>query len=71
MGVLVENKLWRNKLFVFRDRFDAGITLASFLLKHNVDYDLVIAIPAGGVPVGIEIARLKRCKLYLAITRKI
>jgi len=71
LGVLVENKLWRNKLFVFRDRFDAGITLASFLLKHNVDYDLVIAIPAGGVPVGIEIARLKRCKLYLAITRKI
>src|SRR5207253_4914982 len=41
----------------FRDRSDAGRQLARMLEEYRGSAALVLAIPAGGVPVGAEIAR--------------
>jgi predicted phosphoribosyltransferase len=41
----------------FRDRSDAGRQLARMLEEYRGSAGLVLAIPAGGVPVGAEIAR--------------
>lgn len=57
MGRLIEDLKLRNKPPVFRDRAEAG-KLLSEKLKHLASPDtLVLAIPAGGVPVGYEIAK--------------
>jgi len=41
----------------FRDRSDAGRQLARMLEEYRGSAALVLAIPAGGVPIGAEIAR--------------
>ena len=41
----------------FRDRAAAGARLAAMLEKHRGSNAIVLAIPAGGVPVGAAIAR--------------
>lgn len=41
----------------FRDRADAGARLAAMLEKYRGGPALVLAIPAGGVPVGVALAR--------------
>lgn len=54
-----------DKRQVFRDRAHAGTVLAQ-MLKDFCDTDtLVLAIPAGGVPVAVEIAR--HCRLAMDI----
>jgi putative phosphoribosyl transferase len=51
--------------YVFHDRIHAGVVLAD-MLKDVCDPDtLVLAIPAGGVPVAVEIAA--RCGLAMDI----
>lgn len=56
----------------YRDRADAGRTLAADLLAYagrpNV---LVLALPRGGVPVAYEIARLLRAPLDVFVVRKL
>lgn len=70
MGELIEDPSLRGKRWVFKDRVDAGRRLAEALKAHVKQGDLVLAIPAGGVPVGVEVA--KRCMLELdvAVVRK-
>ncbi len=70
MGELIEDPSLRGKRWVFKDRVDAGRRLAETLKAHVKQGDLVLAIPAGGVPVGVEVA--KRCMLELdvAVVRK-
>lgn len=61
-----------NKLHVFKDRFNAGRRLAEACLnvfESNIDF--IFAIPMGGVPVGIELARVLNSKLDLLICRKL
>src|SRR5688572_20425503 len=41
---------------VFRDRQAAGVALAGMLQGYHGSDALVLAIPAGGVPVAVEIA---------------
>jgi len=52
-----EDPRLRDRAPVFRDRSDAGRALADLLAAFGPGGALVLAIPAGGVPVGIEIAR--------------
>ncbi len=56
---------FRDKRFVFRDRAHAGAVLGAMLKDINGPDALVLAIPAGGVPVAVEIA--SRCRLALDI----
>jgi len=72
MGEILDNPQLRERQFVFADRHDAGRQLG-MLLKTvpGLTDPVVLAIPAGGVPVGREVARALPADLSLAIVRKI
>lgn len=55
----------------YRDRADAGKQLASMLNEHAGSNALILAIPNGGVPVGIEIAKDLQIEIDVMITRRI
>lgn len=55
----------------FHDRKDAGEQLARALQKFRKDGPVVIVLPRGGVPVGVEVARALDAPLELLIVRKI
>ena len=56
---------------LFRDRTDAGRRLGE-LLADRVHGDVIVyAIPRGGVPVALEVARALEAPLDLALARKI
>lgn len=56
---------------LFKDRLDGGQKLASELKKLDIKNPVVIAIPSGGIPVGLEIAKELSCSFDLIIVRKI
>jgi len=61
----------RNRTQVFRDRAAAGGTLAAMLEPFCGTGAIVLAVPAGGVPVAAEIARLLGLALDIAVVSKI
>lgn len=56
----------------FEDRHDAGRYLAH-ALGHLADREhlIVLALPRGGVPIGVEVARALRAPLDVLVVRKI
>jgi predicted phosphoribosyltransferase len=56
---------------LFRDRREAGRLLAQKLAPHAPENPLVLALPRGGLPVGVEIARALDAPLDLLLARKI
>ncbi|MHB9073355.1 MAG: phosphoribosyltransferase [Desulfobaccales bacterium] len=71
MGKLIEDPALRDHTQVFVDRTDAGRRIASFLEGYRGTDVGLFAIPAGGVPVAIEIAQALAIPLDLIIVRKI
>lgn len=72
MGNIIENSRLRDKNQVFTDRHDAGRQLGAFIKTlPGIRYPLVLAIPAGGVPIGKEVAVALGAPLSLAIVRKV
>jgi predicted phosphoribosyltransferase len=61
----------RDRAPVFRDRAHAGEVLAGMLEAYRGGNALVLAIPAGGVPVAAEIARRLGVALDVAVVSKI
>jgi putative phosphoribosyl transferase len=61
----------RNRAGVFRDRTHAGAALAGMLNELRGTDTLILAIPAGGVPVAAEVARELKLPLDLAVVSKI
>ena len=55
----------------FKDRNEAGIQLAVLLQKYAGDNLVVYALPRGGVPLGVEIAKKLHAPFDLLITKKI
>ncbi len=55
----------------FTDRRQAGQRLAAKLLRYKTENPLVLAIPRGGVPVGLEVANALAAPLDLVLVRKI
>ena len=55
----------------FRDRQEAGLALAELLAARDLPDPVVLALPRGGVPVGLEVARRLRAPLDLVMVRKI
>ena len=71
MDNLIEDAGLKGKKRVFADREEAGTRLAS-LLKGIADPEgMVLAIPAGGVPVACVVAREHGLPLDVLIVRKI
>jgi predicted phosphoribosyltransferase len=68
---LTEDIGLRDREHVFRDRKDAGILLAEMLREYGGSNAYILAIPAGGVPVARELARLLSLRLEVAIARKV
>ncbi|MES2091899.1 MAG: phosphoribosyltransferase family protein [Pseudomonadota bacterium] len=56
---------------VFKDRVDAGRRLADALLALDLTDPVVLALPRGGVPVAVEVARALKAPLDLLLVRKI
>jgi putative phosphoribosyl transferase len=61
-----------DRLDRFKDRFDAGRSLAARLRDYaNRDDVLVLALPRGGVPVAYEVARALAAPLDVFLVRKL
>ncbi|OGA37857.1 MAG: phosphoribosyltransferase [Betaproteobacteria bacterium RIFCSPLOWO2_12_FULL_62_13] len=61
----------RDRSPVFRDRVHAGEVLAGMLAEFRRSDAVVLAIPAGGVPVAAEVATRLDLPLHLAVVSKI
>jgi putative phosphoribosyl transferase len=69
---LLEDPALRNRIAVFKDRTDAGKRLATFMRLHlSFENPLVCAIPAGGVPIGIQLASVYQASMFLGVVRKL
>lgn len=56
---------------LFRDRFEAGLSLAEAVAKLNLHHPHVFAIPRGGVIVGAQISQALKCPLHVLVAQKI
>ncbi len=70
---IYEKKELRQKNYVFKDRVEAGEILGEMLeAKYKETRNsIVLAIPAGGVPVAIQVSRKLKFPLDLIIIKKI
>jgi len=56
---------------MFADREDAGRQLAARLVRFKDKDPVVLALPRGGVPIGLEVAAALKAPLDLILVRKI
>jgi len=69
---LIEDSAYRNREFVFKDRLQASELLAEKLRLHVAGGNMqVLAVPAGGVPVGYVVAEKLKIPLDVVVVRKI
>ena len=72
MGAITDDPRLRERRFVFTDRHDAGRQLGEmFRSLPQLQDPIVLAIPAGGIPIGVELARAIHAGFGLAVVRKI
>ncbi|KPV62361.1 MAG: orotate phosphoribosyltransferase-like protein [Candidatus Bathyarchaeota archaeon BA1] len=68
---VIEEPIFRNRRYVFEDRLVAGEWLARKLRDHVNSDTMILAIPAGGVPVGCMVAKRLNLRLDVMLVRKI
>lgn len=56
---------------LFADRSEAGRRLSDRLATRQFDFPIVYALPRGGLPVGLEVAKALECPLDIVLVRKI
>lgn len=56
---------------MFRDRQDAGEKLGASLERLQLQDPVVLALPRGGVPIAVEVAKALEAPLDLVIVRKV
>ncbi len=71
MDILIEDSKLRDRRLVFKDRAEAGRLLAAELDGYRGADGMVLAIPAGGVPVAVEIAGGLDLAMDLIIVHKV
>jgi putative phosphoribosyl transferase len=70
-ATIIEDQRFRNRTDVFKDREEAGAYLAQSLESFRGNDAMVLAIPSGGVPIGLTIAFHLNLPFDLLIIRKI
>ena len=71
MNNIIDLPKLRGREHVFRDRSHAGEILADMLKPHCDPKSIVMAIPAGGIPVGSVVADKLKLSLDVAVVSKI
>lgn len=73
MSSIQEDVRLRDRQGIFKDRFEAGRAVGEFMAAEyeGLDRSIVLAIPAGGVPVGIELSKRLGLPFDCLIIRKI
>jgi putative phosphoribosyl transferase len=61
----------REQTHVFKNRTHAGQVLAEMLAAHDTQDGIILAIPAGGVPVGVVMAEKTGLDFDVAVVSKI
>jgi len=56
---------------MFQDRIDAGLALSQLLLPYKNANGIVLAVPRGGVPVALPVARILQLPLEIILSKKI
>lgn len=56
---------------MFKDRIDAGIQLANKLLPYKDKEVVILAIPRGGLPIAVIVAKALKAPLDVALSKKI
>jgi predicted phosphoribosyltransferase len=67
---LITEEAYRDKIYVFKDRSDAGRQLAHKLIEYKDSDTVILAIPSGGVPVASEMAKILNLHMDLILARK-
>lgn len=70
-GKLVYSEELLGKLYVFKDRQQAGTLLGEACRQAIGKADYVLAVPMGGVPVGLRVSRTLKAKFDVIICRKL
>lgn len=70
-GILADDDTLRERERVFRDRSDAGRTLAALLRARGHDASLVLGVAAGGIPVARVLAEELALPLEVMVVSKI
>ncbi len=68
---IVDRPELRDRVKVFRDRAHAGGVLAEMLASYRETDTIVLGIPAGGVPVGVIIAKQLNLPFDVSVVSKI
>lgn len=69
---IIEDPTYRERVFVFRDRHHAGKLLAEKLREYADKGNVILlALPAGGVPVGYAVAKELGIPMDVMVVRKI
>ena len=71
VATVIEDSSLRNRLGVFEDRHEAGELLARALESFRGKDAIVLAIPSGGVPIGLAVATHLDLPFELLIIRKL
>src|SRR5512137_1299932 len=70
-AIVIEDPKLRNRLGVFKDRNEAGKILARSLEEFRGKDGVVLAIPSGGVPIGLAISIHLELPFDMLIIRKL
>jgi len=68
---IIDDTNLRNRSFIFEDRDDAGAYLAKAMEQYAEKDAMVLAIPSGGVPIGLAISSHLHLPFDMLIIRKI
>lgn len=71
MGKILVNEELMNKYYVFRDREEAAVELAKMIKREELIDPIVLAIPSGGIPVGVTLALKLKCSFDVLVCRKL
>ena len=70
-GRILEIEQLRDRTGLFADRTEAGQVLSGLVEQLELQHPLVLAIPAGGLPVAVPLAEVLNCPLDVAVVSKI